>query len=466
MDVVKIFPIDTTLRGHIRLDGYVLRPGDYALRPGMRLSQLLLPDNLLPEYYRDAAEITRLYPPDYHPEVFFVNLAGAVAGDPAHDLELKEFDRVKVFSRWDMEEQPVVRINGEVQRPGTYRLFTNMTVRDLIMQAGNLKITAYTNNAEINRITRTGGKAKSFPIVINLDEVMNGDPKSNLVLSPFDELTVRRIPNWSDEKDRYVTFQGEVQFPGVYPIYKGERMSDVLERAGGFTDKAYLRGAKFTRRSVQEEQQKRMDEIVARTEQDILKKQTALAGTAASKDELEATRAALEGLQRNLDKLKTARAEGRMVIRLARLDEFRNSQYDLELAGGDTLIIPRTPDAVNVLGQVYNPTTLLYVQGKNASYYLHKAGGPTRDAEEGEMYIFKADGTVASRQQTSLGFRWDDDATTWNFGPFLSSRMEPGDTLVVPQKLERIAWIREIKDIATILGQIALTAGVLIAAGI
>src|ERR1700676_1788158 len=91
MDIVKIFPIDATLRDHVRLDGYVLRPGDYALQPGMRLSQLLLQDNLLPEYYKDAAEITRLYPPDYHPEKIFVNIAKALAGDPEHDLELKEF---------------------------------------------------------------------------------------------------------------------------------------------------------------------------------------------------------------------------------------------------------------------------------------------------------------------------------------------------------------------------------------
>jgi protein involved in polysaccharide export with SLBB domain len=466
MDIVKVFPIDMTLRGHVRLTGYALRPGDYALQPGMRLSKLLLQDNLLPEYYNEAAKITRLYPPDYHQETLFVNLAKALAGDPAHDLELREFDTVKLFSRWEMEEMPKVRVNGEVQRPGEYRLSNNMSVRDLLMEAGNLKITAYLKNAEINRTVRNGEEASSFPITISLEEAIKGNPKDNLALLPLDELTVRKIPNWAEETERYVSLQGEIRFPGVYPVYKGEKISAVIERAGGFTAKAYLRGAKFTRRSVQEDQQKRMDEVIARTEQDILKKQGELASLASSKEELEATRAALEGLKKGLDKLKGVKAEGRMVIRFSPMAEFRNSMYDLELMGGDTLHIPRTPNSINVMGQVYNPTTLVHIDGKAASYYLNKAGGPTKDADEDEMYIVSADGSVVSRQQTSFGLRWDDDADSWRFGSFLSIDIDPGDTLVVPQKLERIAWMREIKDITTIISQIALTAGVLIAAGL
>ena len=466
MDIVKIFPIDTTLHDHVRLEGYVLRPGDYALRPGMRLSQLLLPDNLLPDCYRDAVKITRLRAPDLHTEIFFVDLSKAVAGDPANDTELTEFDRVKVFSRWEMEEMPKVKVSGEVQRPGEYRLYDNMTVRDLLREAGNLKITAYTRDAEISRLTRTGEKVKAYPITISLEEVLKGNPKDDLLLAPMDELTVRKIPNWSDEKERYVSLQGEVQFPGVYPIYKGERVSAVIRRAGGFTEEAYLRGAKFTRTSVREEQQKHMTEVIERTENDIMKKQSELAQVASSKEELEATRSALNGLQNNLTRLKSVKAEGRMEIRLAALDRFKEGPFDFELMGGDTLLIPKKPNSVNVFGQVYNPSTLLYLPGKDAGYYLHKVGGPNEDAETGEMYLIRANGTVASRQQTSFGFSWDDEADTWTFGSFLSTPMEAGDTLVVPQRLERIAWMREIKDITTILSQLALTAGVMVAAGL
>jgi hypothetical protein len=103
---------------------------------------------------------------------------------------------------------------------------------------------------------------------------------------------------------------------------------------------------------------------------------------------------------------------------------------------------------------------------ENISYYLSMAGGATRDAEEDDMFLVKADGTVVSKQQSSFGIRWDESSRKWTFGSFNSARPDPGDTLVVPQKLERIAWMREIKDITTILSQIALTAGVILAAGL
>jgi len=465
-DLVKIFPIDRTLRDHIRLSGYVLRPGDYALKPGMRVSDLLLKDNLLPEFYRDVAEITRLQPPDYHPEKMYISPAAALSGDPAHNLELKEFDEVKIFSRWDMEEMPKVKINGEVLKPGEYRLLENMTVRDLVMEGGNLKISAYRKFAELSRLKRTGDEVSSYVVTINLEEALKGNPQENVALAPFDELSVRKIPRWVEEKERYVTLEGEVVFPGIYPIRKGEKLSSVLERAGGFTDKAYLGGAKFTRQSVRQTQQVRMAEVIARTEQELLKKQGELAALAASKEELEATKASLEGLQKGLEKLKEAKAEGRMVLHLSQMPGFANSEYNVELMGGDALYVPVTPNEVTVLGQVYNQTSLVYVKEKNASFYLGKAGGPTQDAEEDDMYIVRADGTVFSRHQSSIGFKWNNETKSWYFGTFLSTQMQPGDTLVVPQQLERIAWMREIKDITSILANIALTAGIIIAAGL
>ncbi|WP_298437498.1 SLBB domain-containing protein [Geobacter sp.] len=459
MDVVRIFTIDTTLRGYVRLEGHVLRPGDYALKPGMRVSQLLGEASLLPEYYDGAAGITRLLPPDYQPEKFAFNPAKALAGDPQNDIELKEFDVVHIFSRWDMEEMPRVKIYGEVQRPGEYRLFRNMTVRDLVIMAGNPKLTAYLKRADINRITHSGESVTSSAITLNLGEALHNNPKDNIVLQPFDELYVRRIPNWAEETERHITLKGEFKFPGEYPIYKGEKLSTVIERAGGFTDRAYLKAAKFTRVAIQELQQKRMNEVIAKTEQEILKKEAEIASVAASKEELEATRAALESLKHSVELLKSAKAEGRLVIHLADLADFRNGPYDVEVQGGDVLEVPQIPNAVNVLGQVYNPTSLIPVEREDVAYYLDKAGGPTRDAEKGDIYVVRADGTVLSRQQVSM-FR------SLFFNGFMSTKLDPGDTVVVPQRFEKVAWVRDIKDIATILGQLALAAGVIVAAGL
>lgn len=458
LDMVNVFSIDSTLRNYVKLEGYVLRPGNYAIHAGMHVSRLLAGDNLLPEYYRESGQITRRSPPDLHPEVFFFNVGKALTGDPAHDLLLQEFDKVQIFSRWEMEDIPKVRINGEVQKPGEYRLFQNMTVRDLLLQAGNLKLTAYLKNAELTRVNKAGDSVTSFSTNINMAEAMQGNPRDNMVLQPFDELNIRKIPNWAEETERYITLKGEFVFPGLYPIYKGEQLSSVIRRAGGFTDKAYLPGAKFTREQIRVMQQKRMDEITTRTEIDLTKKQSELASTAASKEELEATKAALEGMLRTLAILKNAKAEGRMVIRLAPEEALRKSEYNFEVVGGDVLEVPNDPKVVSVMGQVYNPTSFLHLAANNVKDYLAKAGGATRDAEKDDIYVIKADGAVVSRQMSSGGFL--------GFGGFMSSRPDSGDTIVVPQRLERIAWMREIKDISFIFGQLALTAGVLIAAGL
>ena len=156
---------------------------------------------------------------------------------------------------------------------------------------------------------------------------------------------------------------------------------------------------------------------------------------------------------------EAAEAEGRLVMRMDKPEKFKGSPYDVELMGGDMLEVPQMPNAVNVLGQVYNPTSFIPVNDENAAFYLEKAGGPTRDAEESDIYIVRTDGTVLSRQQSSM-FR------SLFFRGLMSTTMEPGDTIIVPQKFERIAWMREIKDMAVILGNLALAAGVIVAAGL
>lgn len=450
LDLVKVFPISGLMRDQVRLEGYVLRPGDYALKPDMRISDLLPPDNILPEYYREAGELIRLVAPDLHPEIIIFNPAKAIAGDQTYDLKLQEFDTVRIFSRWDKEEMPKVRINGEVQKPGEYRFFPNMNVRDLLVMAGNPKLTAYMKSAEISRIRQTGEAVISYPITIDLSKILIGDKDSNIPLVPFDELTIRKIPNWTEETDRYVTLKGEFVFPGSYPIYKGEKLSSVIARAGGFTPKAYFPGAKFTRVSVQRDQQTRMDEALARADQDIFRMQSEKAAVATTKEELDATNAALEGLMRGIVKLKAARAEGRVLIRLRPLDEFRDSKQDVELLGGDALEVPPRPNSINLFGSIYNQTSLVYEEGLDVSDYLHKVGGTTRDADINYAYLIRADGTVLS-YQNAPGFLF--------YNSFFSTALSPGDSIVIPQIIERTAWMRNIKDITTILSQLAITAG-------
>jgi protein involved in polysaccharide export with SLBB domain len=464
-DMVKVFSVNRALRKVVVLEGNVFRPGEYQMREGMRISDLIGGyEALLPETFMGSAEIVRLAPPDNHREFMSFNLGKALGGDPRENILLQEQDTVRIYARKAKEEKRTVTIAGEVLTPGSFEYYDQMTVRDLVTASGSPKNNAYLENAELTRISVEVGRARTIRMELDLGKALKGDAEHNLLLKPNDALIVRGIPDWLESTDRFVTLRGEVRFPGRYAIAKGERLSSVIERAGGYTERAFLKGARFSRLSVRELQQKRMDEVIARTEQDVLSKQGELASLASSKEELEATKAALDGLLKSLEKLKTVKAEGRVVIRLASLDQFRNSTYDVELMGGDLLDVPRDPGVVTVMGQVYNPTTIFHLPRKGADYYLKKAGGPMRDAEKDDIYIMKADGSVISRNQSSLGASWDDGASRWNLGGFMSSPLDPGDTLVVPQKLDRIAWMREIKDMTMILGQLALTAGVLVAA--
>ena len=457
LDIVHFFPINNLLREHVRLEGHTDRPGFYSLQSGMRISGVVNKDRLLPEYFPDFIELTRLVLPDLVPQKIVVSLKGVLNHDQSQDIELKEFDSIRIFSRNELERQSKVKVFGEIQRPGEYRLYRDMTIRDLLIQAGYPTPSAYLANAELSRLRQESDKVSTNLITINLAEVMKGNPQANIKLEPFDKLSIKKIPDWSEENERTVTIAGEVLFPGIYHIYRDEPLSSVIKRAGGFTSKAYLPGAKFTRETLRQQQQKHMDSALARAEEEVIRKQAQLSATATSKEELEATKSALEGLRRNIELLKSKRAEGRLLIQLSSVEDIMRGTSDMELKGGDSLNIPANPNSVNVLGQVYNPASVIYTPSESTGFYLKKVGGPTDNAEESEMYLVKMDGTVISRKQSTFLLFFDG---------FESKTVNSGDTIVVPQRFEKVAWIRELKDISTILGQVALTAGVLIAAGL
>src|SRR6185369_8610739 len=161
-----------------------------------------------------------------------------------------------------------------------------------------------------------------------------------------------KIPYKTEETERYATISGEVVFPGTYPVYRGERLSSLIERAGGFTDKAYLRGARFTREATRQLQQKRMDEALLKAQEDLAKLQAKIGQNTASKEEGEAAKASMDGLMRSMELLKSKKAEGRMLLSFTSLADLKGSAYDLELQGGDSLIIPKDPGGVNVVGEV------------------------------------------------------------------------------------------------------------------
>jgi protein involved in polysaccharide export with SLBB domain len=337
-----------------------------------------------------------------------------------------------------------------------------MKISDLIDTAGGLAKNAYLKTAEITRRHISQQGMETEKIEIDLEKAIPGDPEHNIALQDYDHLIVRSIPEL--EFDRAATVSGEVRFPGTYPLRRGETLSSLLDRAGGYTLRAYLKGSVFTRDSAKTVQQQRMDELIRQMEETILVDTDRAIGGALDEEAIKSQELQLKAKKEILSKLRAAKIDGRVVIRLASLEEFRNSKYDLQLEKGDSLSIPETPGVVSVVGEVFNPTALLYEKDRTVSYYLRRVGGMTEEANKKQLSIIRADGSVVSIAQKDAGkIDWDSGSNQWVFGGFMSIKLDPGDTIIVPRKMDKFLWLRFTKDITQILFQAALAAGVVLA---
>ncbi len=365
-------------------------------------------------------------------------------------------DVIRIFPV--VQDKRMVRLSGAVRNSGEMGYTPGMRVKDLIQMGGGLKYYANRKQAELTRVHVTDEGPKTEMVLIDLEEALEGNPRSNIPLKEDDYLFVRAVPEW--ELYRTASISGEVTFPGTYTVKKGETLSSVIERAGGFTDKAYLRGAVFTRERVKEIQQEQLNRMIERLEKELLATDVGKTGAALSAEE--ATIMELESKQKErfISALKGTEATGRMIIVLREPDVLKGTPYDIEVEEGDKLHIPTDPETVQVIGAVYNETAFVHDGKRSFEDYIELAGGYTRNADRKQAYILKTNG-IATRPNNGLfNISWNDRANRWEFTT--QHRLEAGDTIVVPQKLERIAWLREIKDITQILFQIALAAGVVI----
>ena len=240
-DKVRISPILPYSEKTVYLDGHVFHPGKYAYRDGMKLTDLVHSyGDLLPEPYKQHAEIIRLEPPDYTPVVLAFNLGAALAGkDP--NLVLRPFDTVRIFGRYDFEDVPVISISGEVRDPGDHVTNGATRLRDAIYLAGGTTPDAELDDAQVFRHTDDG---RLKVISVDLKKALDGDPKDDLLLEPKDRVFVHRDLNKVDPAT--VTIQGEVGRPGKYPLGEDMTAADLVRVAGGFKRGAYTETADLT----------------------------------------------------------------------------------------------------------------------------------------------------------------------------------------------------------------------------
>ncbi|MDI6889354.1 MAG: SLBB domain-containing protein [Thermodesulfovibrionales bacterium] len=457
---IRLMPEDVIFIPHVGalvgIAGNVRNPAIYELKGELRLFDLIqMAGGLTSVAFKGRVQVQRTE--DHQFRTIFEGDLIEIEKNPEKNFALKDGDLVKVFSI--VETKNTVIITGAVANPGEYGITPGVTkVRDVISLSGGLLYYA-SNQAEITRIKVTQAGPRTERLFIDLSKALEGDHQHNVPLEINDYLFVRTVPEW--ELYRTVTISGEVKFPGTYTIKKGEKLSSLIERAGGYTDNAYLRGAVFTRERVRELQQRQLDEMVERLERELLGRGAAETAAALSPEEAKIKEYEIKQKRDFVAALKGVKAKGRMAIKIDQPEILKKTPYDVELEKDDSLFIPSNPQSVQIIGSVYNQTAFVYDKDKGYSRYIDLAGGYTENADKKRVYILKADGTAVRPGGGFLGISWSKDSNRWEIG---GQELDPGDTIVVPEKIERIAWMREIRDLTQILYQIAVTAGVLIVA--
>lgn len=435
----------------VSIAGSVQAPGQYEFKRNMRLADLVLAaGGVLRDTDSGEVEVYRTDPATHDVSLSKVNLARAMSSEKSDDILLQDMDRVVVHSIYERKLREEVSVMGEVNRAGSVPLAQGMRVADLVFAGGNVTQMAYLGRAEITRYKVVNGQRRwSDHIEIDLGAAMRGEESANLLLEPYDVLMVRRLSNWRNAEQ--VQVLGEVMHPGIYPIEEGEHLSSLLPRVGGFTRDAFLPAAVFTRESIREDQQKQLNDLIRRMEAEVAQMEQPIA---ALRDETYRIHR-LEGLEvtkRMLAQLKSVRATGRMVIELADAAKLKGKSYDLRLRAGDRLIVPKRPDEVLVLGEVYNQNALLYNPNMGRDDYVGQAG-PTRMADLDAIYIVRVNGQVEQG-----GGSW------WLPGG--SSHVGPGDTIVVPQDLDHVSLLDVALDWSRAMMQIGTTAAAMKAIGV
>jgi len=315
-DLVSVYKVPELNRHVVSLLGQVKRPGVYGFQKGMKLSHLIQSrDDLLHDAFLDYVLIQRTHKADRSLTVLRTSLKQLLdEHDASANITLQDEDKIFVLSKSSIKPLESVNIRGEVVHSGKFPLTKGMHVVDLLLSAGGVTERAYLKLAEITRYQVVGGEkreAKHFQI--DLAAALAGNADANVLLKPFDVVTIRRLSNWRSVEN--VTVSGEVRLPGEYPIEDGEHLSSLLKRAGGFTDKAYLEAAVFTRSSIRESQQQKLDEMTKQVESEIAR----LEGEAATLSDpkiMAQRQASIASAKNLLEKMKTAKATGRLVIRI------------------------------------------------------------------------------------------------------------------------------------------------------
>lgn len=397
-DMITIDAVLDRFENRVEVRGAVYRAGLYQLDGTVNTVKQLIKkaEGLRGDAFLNRVIIDREHE-DLSHEIIAIDLGGLLNGTIA-DIPLQKNDILYIPSITDLKEEETVAIYGEVANPGTFLFSKNMTIEDLLVQAGGLLEEAATTRVEVTRRIKDP-KSTSFSSVLGKtftfdikDGFIVGGNAENFYLEPFDAVYIRRSPAYRRQQN--VVVAGEVLFSGSYSLLKkNERLSDLVSKAGGVTPDAYVKGARLIRKLSDEERRRQNDAI-------------RMAQNGEGKDSI-----SIQKL--NLSETYT------VGIDLEKALANPKSDFDLVLREGDVLYIPEYVNTVKISGSVMYPNTVVYQKGKNLKFYINQAGGYDNMAKKKKVYVVYMNGTVSRLKARN------------------ASAIEPGCEIIVPSKAEK-----------------------------
>lgn len=392
-DLLTVESVLQRFENRVEIRGAVYREGLYQLHGTVNTVKQLIQkaEGLRGDAFLNRAVLDRERE-DFTHEIIQVDVRGLLNGTTA-DIPLQRNDVLYIPSIHDLKEEQTLTIHGEVANPGTYFYSDNMTVEDLIVQAGGLLESAATTKVEVARRVKNPQSTnfsttvgESFSLDLN-DGLTLGEVGRDFHLQPFDEVYIRKSPAYHRQQN--VTVGGEVLFSGSYALSKkNERLSDLVAKAGGVTPDAYVKGARLIRQMTEEEKKRRKDALrMAQTSGDSI----------------------------SIKKLDTSDTYS-VGISLEKALQSPGSDYDMVLREGDILYVPEYVSTVKINGAVMYPNTVLYKKGEDLRYYINQAGGFGNGAKKRRAYVVYMNGTVSRLRSGN------------------NKAIEPGCEIIVPSK--------------------------------
>ncbi len=466
-DIVRVEPILPAYEKTVTLRGNVANPGRFSWHPGMRLSDLIPDQDSLEsrDYWWKRSHLG-LPTPEFEPEISTLGEASQPAKPTSGEItnSAMQADVTSALTPKNQDQEALgTSAAGETEartpnERGANATIASGTTRSPLMPRNRVQMPEGQIDWDYAVIERTDPETlKPSLVPFDLGKlVLNHDPSANLALEPGDVVTIFsqsdiRIP--LDQQVKYIDLEGEFLHPGFYSISPGETLRDVVRRAGGLTIRAYLYGSEFTRESTRVLQQQRLDDYTRSLGLEAERGTQALAMSSTTTGSASSDVAASQIMtQQMLSRLSQIRATGRIVLQFRPTSSSINDIPELSLENGDKFIVPFAPASINVVGSVYDQNSYVFQQGRTLGYYVQLAGGPNRNADWHHAFLIRADGSVISRKRTQGSGFWKES--------FNDVRLNPGDTIVVPEKTLRPTAVRGFLEWSQVFSQLAVGAAV------